>query len=705
MNYFKLDRQSEAVATLTFDTPKSSANVFSVAALEALESQLDALAAETELDVLFIESAKEDIFIAGADLHEIKTAEDAATVEAFVKKGQDVFNKLEKMPFVTVAVIDGACLGGGLEMALACDYRIATTHEHTRIGLPEINLGLIPGFGGTQRLYRLIGYAGAMEVILGAKQLSGETALALGIVDAAVPHGYLTFKKEALLEEILAGKLHRRVAAVRKGIRWYERYAPLRSVIAATAAKKVQEKTHGNYPAPPALIEVLKASFGTPLDEGLAIERAAVTRLALTPESKNLIRLFLISEDLKHETFGTEPPRSIRHAAVVGAGVMGSGIAWALDNRRIGVRFKVRSPQSAAKAIKHMRGIYETLKKRHKIDRRHIRLNMDRVTYAVDDKGFGRSDILIEAVSEKIDVKKAVYGEFEALLAPEAVIATNTSSIAITTLAEGMAHPERFIGMHFFNPVERMPLVEVIPGEMTDDATVATVMQLAKTMGKTPIRVKDRPGFLVNRILMPYLKEAALMFEAGETVEKIDRALKDFGMPMGAFLLIDEVGLDIGTEVAEVLHDAYGERMAMSPVLEKMVQKGWLGKKSGKGFYTHDQKSPPVNPDIRTLQTGTETYDASTITQRALYIMINEASMCLEEGIVEDAAHLDMAMVMGIGFPPFRGGLMRYADDVGISRIVDTLEQFSDLYGSRFAPSALLLSMAQKHETFYGGDQ
>ena len=700
MDYFRLEKQTEAVATLTFDTPHSKANVFSVAALEAFEARLDALAAETRLKVLFIESAKEEIFIAGADLNEIRQAKDAATAEAFVRKGQEVFSKLARLPFATVAVIDGACLGGGLEMALACTYRIATTDPHTRIGLPEISLGLIPGFGGTQRLYRLIGYAGAMELILGAKQLPGEAALERGIVDAAVPRGYLPFKLAALAKEIPAGRFQ----TAAKGIRWYERLAPVRSVIAETAAKKVREKTQGHYPAPPALIAVLKASFGTPLDEGLAIEREAVTKLALTPESKNLIRLFLISEKLRHETFGAESPKTIRHAALAGAGTMGSGIAWALDSRGIDVRLKVRSVQSAAKAIMKMRGIYETMKKHHKIDRRHIRLNMDRVTFTTGEEGFGGCDILIEAVSEEMQVKKAVYGEFEALLGAEAVIATNTSSISITSLAEGLAHPERFIGMHFFNPAERMPLVEVIPGAMTDAKTVATVMQLARTLGKTPINVKDRPGFLVNRVLLPYLKEAALMFEEGETVEHIDRVLKDFGMPMGAFLLIDEVGLDIGTEVAGVLQEAYGERMAMGPLLEKMVQRGWLGKKSGTGFYVHNRKHPAVNPEVQTLQAAGKQLDDRTITQRALYIMVNEASRCLEEEIVADAAHLDMAMVLGTGFPPFRGGLMRYADGVGVAQIVETLRHFSTAYGSRFEPSALLLSLAQKRETFYGGD-
>ncbi len=703
MEYFRLEKQNDQVATLYFDTPQSKANVFSIAALEVFEGYLETLAEDDTLKLLFIESAKEDIFIAGADIHEIKLAEDAPSVEAFVKKGQEIFNKLEKLPCVTVAMIDGACLGGGLEMSLACNYRIATSHPHTRIGLPEVNLGIIPGFGGTQRLYRLIGYAKAMELILGSKQLSGDEALQAGIVDASVPKGYLGFKKEALIHEILDHTVKNRSISKIKGIRWYEHFPIVRRMIEKIATKKVLEKTQGHYPAPLTLIDVMRESFGKPIHEGLMIERDAVTKLALTPESKNLIGLFLISERLKHETFSTADPKTIQHAAIVGTGTMGSGIAWALDNQKIDVRLKVRSISSAAKAVKKIRKIYETMKKLHKIDRRHIVLNMDRITYARNDEGFGRSDFLIEAVNEDIDVKRSVYKEFETLLNQEAIIATNTSSISISDLAKGLIHPERFIGMHFFNPVERMPLVEVIPGEMSDEMTVATVVNLAKRIGKTPIKVKDSPGFLVNRVLLPYLKEATLMFEEGEEIEKIDRILKDFGMPMGAFLLIDEVGVDIGVEVAKVLHQAYGERMAMSKVLDGMVQNGWLGKKSGTGFYIHGQKTPAMNPEIKALQEGKEKFDEKTVIERALYIMINEASRCLEEGVVEDAAYLDMAMVMGIGFPPFMGGLMRYADTIGIPTIVDTLKGFSTVYGDRFEPSSLLLEKAQKNETFYGG--
>lgn len=703
MDYFRLEKQSDQVATLYFDTPQSKANVFSLSALEAFEGFLEILAQDHTLKLLFIESAKEDIFIAGADIHEIKLAEDAPSVEAFVKKGQEIFNKLEKLPCVTVAIIDGACLGGGLEMSLACNYRIATSHPHTRIGLPEVNLGIIPGFGGTQRLYRLIGYAKAMELILGAKQLSSDEALQAGIVDASVPKGYLGFKKEALIHDTLDDSIKNRLISKAKGIRWYEHFPIFRRIIEKIATKKVLEKTQGHYPAPPALINVMRESFGKPMDEGLSIERAAVTKLALTTESKNLVRLFLISEKLKHEMFSTEAPKTILHAAVVGTGTMGSGIAWALDNQNIDVRLKVRSISSAANAIMKIRKVYETMKKRHKIDARHLQLNMDRITYTVDESGFGRSDLLIEAVSEDIDLKQSVYKEFEALLEPKAIIATNTSSISVTDLAKGLEHPERFIGMHFFNPVERMPLVEVIPGEMSDETTIATVVHLAKRIGKTPIKVKDSPGFLVNRILLPYLKEATLMFEEGEDIEKIDRILKDYGMPMGAFLLIDEVGVDIGVEVAKVLHNAYGERMAMSNVLDGMVKNGWLGKKSGTGFYIHGQKTPSINPHIKALQEGVEKFDEQIVLERTLYIMINEASRCLEEGVVEDASYLDMAMVMGIGFPPFRGGLMRYADTIGIPAIVEILKGFSTAYGDRFEPSSLLLSMAQKNETFYGG--
>ena len=701
--YFTLVEDDRGIGTLTFNTPARPVNILSRAAMEEFAVHLDTLSEHSRLKALFIESAKEDTFIAGADIHEIQAAADKQVVIDFVRQGQDIFTRLENLPFPTIAVIDGACLGGGLEMSLSCTYRIATSHPHTRIGLPEVNLGILPGFGGTQRLSPLVGYSKALELIVGAKLLKGAKALKLGLVDACVPRGYLDFKKEEFIQEILAGTLDKKLRANRHGLAWYERLTPVRKIIGMIAKKKILQKTHGHYPAPLAVIEVMEKSFGKPLARGLAVEREAVTGLALTPISKNLIELFFISEELKKETFSTAEAKKIHHSAIVGTGAMGSGIAWALNNRDINVRLKDISNEALGRAIAQVRKIYEEIRKRGRLTEREIALKMDKITFSTGYEGFGITEFLLEAVNEDIELKQQVYREFETVLKPAAVIASNTSSISISKLAEKLEHPNRFVGMHFFNPVNRMPLVEIISGEKTDEETIATVVQLAKQMGKTPIKVKESAGFLVNRILLPYLKEAVTLFESGEDIIKIDKTLMGFGMPMGPLTLVDTVGVDIGAKVAEILHQAYGSRMATSPVLNGMVERGWLGKKSGLGFYNHKKGRLEINTKILSLQSDHITLDEQTIEDRTILIMINEAARCLQEEVVANPRYLDMAMVMGTGFPAFRGGLMRHADTLGPEQVVTTLKRLQIDHGDRFAPCNLLLTMAEQKETFYGG--
>ena len=689
------------IGTLTFDMPNSTANVFTSEVLDELEAFVDEVAT-SKLKALFIESAKENIFIAGADIKSIQSAKDEASVRAFVQQGEELFNRVEQLPFPTVAVIDGACLGGGLELALACNYRLATNHAHTRIGLPEVNLGIIPGFGGTQRLTPLVGYAKAMELIVGGKQLKGDKALKLGVVDASVPRGYLAFKKEEYIAEILAGTLEAKILKQRKGVKWYETLLAVRLLIASLAKRTVLKKTHGHYEAPLVAIEVLKKSYGKSLERGLALEREAITKLALTTTSKNLVELFLISETLKSESFSQAKAKEVNNTAIVGTGIMGSGIAWALNNQNMEVRLKDRNLKSAGKAIATIRKIYAGVQRRGRLSEREVALKMDRITFTTEYVGFERCDFLLEAVFEDLALKQQVYREFEEVLSPTAIIASNTSSISVSKLAEKMSHPERFVGMHFFNPVHKMPLVEIIAGEKTSDETIATVVALAKRLGKTPIKVKESAGFLVNRVLLPYLMESVRMFEEGTSVKKIDQLLLKFGMPMGAFTLIDTVGVDVGEKVANILHNAYGERMFTTPLMTKMLEKGWLGAKSKKGFYDYSSKKPKLNSEVNSLQYGRVELDDKVILDRAILTMINEASRCLEEKVVDNARYLDMAMVMGTGFPAFRGGLMRYTDSLGIRNVVERLNDFSTRYGDRFAPSELLVRMAEEGELFYG---
>jgi len=701
MKYFNYEIDELGITTLTFDTPNSAVNVLCFDALYELEQLLVELRADKSIKALFIESAKRGIFIAGADIKEIKAFKDSVETVKKLQHGQEIFNNLETLPFATVAVIDGVCLGGGLELAMACTYRIATNDEHTRIGLPEVSLGIIPGLGGTQRLPLLVGFTKAIELITASKRLKGDKALKLGLVDASVPSGYLGFKKEEYVKEILAGTLEKTVAKRRKGLKWYENLAPVKSLIAKMARKEVLKKTGGHYPAPLSAIDVLEETVTQSLEDGLKVELEAFEPLATSDISKNLIELFFTSEALKKETFSKGKAKDIESTAVIGVGTMGSGIAWALAHKDIPVRLGARKMSSIARAMAKMMKSFESIKRRGRLTEREIGLKMDRVTHTTSMEGLEGMDIVLEAVSEDPNIKQKVFADLEAKVGKETIIATNTSSINITSLAQDTQHPERFVGMHFFNPVQKMPLVEIIAGEQTNEETVASVVKLAKRLGKTPIKVSECAGFLVNRTLLPYLNEAAKMFEEGENVEQIDKILTGFGMPIGPFTLADEVGIDIGDKVSSILYEAYGERMKPSVLLAQMTDKEWLGKKTGTGFYTHKGKAKAHNDQIGELHTSNSTLEDSTILDRAILIMVNEAARCLEEGVVDNARYLDMAMVMGTGFPAFRGGILRYADAEGLENIVKRLKDLEVKYGERFAPANLLVVLASENKTFY----
>jgi len=703
MHYFTKEKDERGIVTLTFDTPGTEVNILSFDTLYEFGQLLEEMEHDESVKALFIESAKPDIFIAGADIKEIKAFRDEAEIYEKLRHGQQILNRLERLPFPTVAVIDGACLGGGLELAMACNYRLASNDTHTRLGLVEVSLGIIPGLGGTQRLPALVGYQKAIELIAGAKRLKGDKALKLGLVDASVPSGYLGFKKEAFIKEFLTDTTERHVSVSRQGVQWYEKMPPIKMFIAQMARKTVKEQTGGHYPAPLRAIDVLERTLGLSLEEGLKVELDTFVPLAVSEISKNLIGLFFTSEALKKETFSRAKPRKVGTAAVMGVGTMGSGIAWALANRDIPVRLGARKMESIAKAMQKMAAYFERIRKRGRLDAREIGLKMDRVTHTTQMEGMEHADIIIEAVSEDPEVKRAIYAQLEQRLGEEAIIATNTSSLEISGLIKKTEHPERFVGMHFFNPVPKMPLVEVISGERTNAKTIATAVGLAKRLGKTPIRVKECAGFLVNRTLLPYLNEAARMFEEGESMERIDKVLTDFGMPMGPFTLADEVGIDIGEKVSGILFAAYGMRMQPSDVLSGMTQKQWLGKKTGRGFYLHKGNKRVPNPDVQQFQKGQSRLDDGTILDRAVLMMVNEAARCLEEKVVANARYLDMAMVLGTGFPAFRGGLLRYADSEGITNILQRLSSLSKQYGERFSPAPLLVRMAKKEQIFYGG--
>lgn len=694
----------DGIADLVFDIPNSKVNILNHDAMEELEMHLDAFKKNTEIKVLRFKSAKKDIFIAGADIAEIRSLDECHAAYEVVRKGQIILEKIAYLPFVTIAVIDGACLGGGFELALRCNYRIATENKATKIGLPEVNLGIIPGFGGTQTLRALIGPAKALEIILGAKYINGAKALKLGMVDACVPQGYLDFKLAAFTKDVLDPSKSELILKKRPHLTKIERYFPW--LITSIAYKTVMEKTGGNYPAPLKVIEIFKKTQGMNPTRALELEAQAFSEMAVTPESKNLISVYFALEAVKNEKqpVDKESLLPIRFTSVIGGGAMGGGIVWLFSKMDLLVRLYARSFDKAAQTLQHVARSFEFLKKRRRLTPREIDMKLSLISYGIDLSSFSHSDLAIEAIVEDAVAKKQTFKELEEVMREDAIIATNTSSLSINMLCEEMQYPQRFIGMHFFNPVEQMPLVEIIPSMQTKPEVIATIVSLAKKAGKTPIVVNDCPGFLVNRILLPYINECAKMVDQGESLVRIDTLIEKFGMPMGPFTLADTVGLDVGYKVASVLSQGYGERMEVSKLLDRTYNElHLLGKKANLGFYIHEGKNKKPNPAIEGLKSGKRHFSDEEIVDRAILIMVNEAAYCLQENIVKNAQHLDVAMIMGTGFPPFRGGLLKYADTYGLEKVLHSLLRLRDKHGMRFEPAGLLQELVQKGSTFYRG--
>lgn len=702
MRHIHFSVNDKGEGEVLFDHSELDVNLLSEEVLLELEQTLAEIAKNSELNIVLFKSAKKGIFIAGADIKEIKALHTRSVALDKVRQGRRILSMITTLNVPTLAVIDGACLGGGYELALACDFRLATQNPKTKIGLPEVSLGVMPGFGGTVRLRNLIGLQKTLELILGSKQLNGKKAEYLGLVDACVPSGYLGFKEEQMIADILDGNRRKEILSKRPPPTLLERFAP--SLIFAFATKEVMSKTKGKYPAPLALIKHFKKIKKMEMDEALEAETQSFADLVLTKESKHLIGLFFTSEALKSDSGVAEytEKKEIRRASVFGGGTMGSGILWLFSKIDIPVRLKVRRLEQIAEALGVVQKNYMAIMKRRRLTQREVELKIDKISADTEMRGFEKSDIAVEAIVEEIEAKQALYKTLEDIFADDAIIASNTSSLSITKLASGMRHPERFVGMHFFNPVSRMPLVEVIRGEKSSDQAVATVIALAKKAGKTPIVVGDCPGFLVNRLLIPYIIEAVHLFEEGESFTKIDTLLLAFGMPMGPFRLVDEVGLDVGYKVAKILEEGYGQRMLAAPVFERVYKElGLLGKKKGAGFYTYSKNVAKANENVAALVGKKQSFSDEEIIDRTLLVMVNEASRALEEKIVKNAQYLDMALVMGTGFPPFRGGLLAYADERGIKSIVARLKDLSNAYGERFEPSKLLVEMAKNGTNFY----
>ncbi|HUF62373.1 MAG TPA: 3-hydroxyacyl-CoA dehydrogenase NAD-binding domain-containing protein [Verrucomicrobiales bacterium] len=644
-----------SIARIEFDRPNSSANVFDRPALEELDQALSQVEANAALRGLVLSSAKPSIFIAGADLETLADA-DAVQMRELILLGQRVFNRLADLAVPAVAAIHGACVGGGCELALACDWRVASDDAKTRIGLPETQLGILPAWGGSTRLPKRIGLPAALGIILPGKILRAGAARSVGLVDDVVPRERLVDYAEKLVSR---GK--------RKQRRFPLLHNPLAAALIQSRARRdVLTRTRGLYPAPLKALQVVSRAVTSSREKSLSRELEAVTELAARPETRRLIGLFFLRERARKRKIPGGTPLKISRAAVIGAGVMGSGIAYWLSTKRIEVLLQDIDPAAVARGMASIEKLYAEGRKRKVFDAVSAARGLDRIQTTAEQAPLTSRQLVIEAAVEDLAIKKKIFAGLARRCAPETILATNTSALPVRELAAVIDHPERLVGLHFFNPVHRLDLVEVVRAEQTSAGTLATAVAFVQDIGKLPVVVADRPGFLVNRILVPYLVAAAERFEQGTEPEAIDRAMLDFGMPMGPLRLLDEVGLDVGGHVAHTLAAAFPDRMRVPEILETMTKRGWLGRKTGIGFYRYQNgKAIGPNPDLLALRQGKA--DADGLAPELTGLMIREAQRCLDEGVAESAEDIDLAMVTGTGFAPFRGGPLRYAQDAKLS--------------------------------------
>lgn len=707
--------EKDGIVTLTFDLPGEKVNKLSTPVMTELKGHLESLK-NSSAKFVVIKSAKPKIFIAGADIEEIKNLKSPETIEKAVGSGQEIFNMLEDLPMPTMALINGACAGGGCELILACDYRIATDDSSTRIGLPETQLGILPGFGGCIRLPRVVGLTAALDVILAGKLLNAKKAQKTGLVDYVVhPNLLETFAANEIAKILKAGGGKRRKHFKSRGMMEGLLNGALKSVVFSQAGKATLKATKGHYPAPMAALDVIKHTYGSSdRDASLKIEREEFIKCAMTDISKNLIHVFYLTEMVKKSTGVANKDvkaKPVAQLGVLGAGTMGGGIAYVAADKGIAVRVKDISHEANSKALKHAFDLWKKLLKKKVIDSYQFSQKTSLVTTGLDFAGFKTLDVVVEAIVEDMEIKKKVIAETAKHMRTNAIIATNTSSLSVTEMSKGHPNPEYFAGMHFFSPVHKMPLVEVIRGDKSSDETISTIFELAKKMGKMPVVVKDGPGFLVNRLLLPYMAEAAFLLAEGMDIDKVDRAyVKEFGMPMGPFELMDSVGLDVCLKVLKIFKKAYPDRVQIAPIMEKLEgQKIRLGQKTNLGFYKYDSDGRKTEVDSAIyselgLPPAKNPYEMKECIERGVFAMINECALALDEDrIVETPHEVDLAMIMGTGFPPFRGGLLKYADSVGISYVADQLQSYSQNRGAgaRLAPNRKVIERVQSKKTFY----
>ncbi|MCT8125661.1 fatty acid oxidation complex subunit alpha FadJ [Alishewanella sp. BS5-314] len=703
---FSLSIRDDKVAVITMDIPGESMNVLKASFADEIDAMLKQLANDSTLKGVVFISGKKDSFIAGADISMLDACQTAEQAETIAAMGQQMFDRLEQLRLPLVAAIHGPCLGGGLELALACHARVASSSPKTVLGLPEVQLGLLPGSGGTQRLPKLVGVQKALDMILTGKQLRAAQAKKLGLVDEVVPESILL---DAAVKKALAGKPRREAKKQSLLDKLLENTGPGRKLVFSQALKQTLKKTQGNYPAALRIIEVIQTGVEQGYQKGLAAEAKAFGQLCMTSESAALRSIFFATTQMKKESgAGDAKPRKVRKAAVLGGGLMGGGIANVSATKAgVAVRIKDIAEQGINNALKYSFDILNKKYKKRFISKAEMQKQLMLITGTTDYSGFHDVDIVVEAVFEDLSLKQQMVADIEQHCAEHTIFASNTSSLPIHKIAEKAARPENVIGLHYFSPVDKMPLVEVIAHDKTSAETIATTVAFARKQGKTPIVVKDGAGFYVNRILALYMNEAANILLAGEPVEKIDRALVKFGFPVGPVTLLDEVGIDVGAKISPILTAELGERFAAPAAFDKLLADGRKGKKTEKGFYLYGKAAKKgkklVDESVYAVLgvTPAPALNGEDIASRCTAQMLNEAVRCLEEGIIASARDGDIGAIFGIGFPPFLGGPFRYIDKLGVNNLVATLRQLESRFGSRFTPCDTLLKMATEGERFY----
>lgn len=716
----RYEHPEPGLVRLTLDPPHRSMPVFDVPLLRDLSDAVDRVAAEGSVRGLVICGRDPLTFAAGADLDAIAELDTPETIARYIAFGQDLFQRIHRLSkggggkLMVVAAVGGPVPGGACELSLACDRIVLVDHKKSRIGLPEVQLGIVPGWGGCARLPRRIGVPAALDVILAGKLVVARKAKKIGLVDRLTHPEYL----QRVAGDIAMGRERCKRKGRGRNTWLVDRNPIAAALIQRTAAKGVHKATGGHYPAPRVALELVIDAPRESLEGALAAERRVNSTLAQSPITKALIGIYHMSEAAKQLAVGPDGEKvaSISRGAVVGAGVMGGAVASLMAERGIETRLRDLSRDALDETVRSHGAELEKKRRRRRMKSSEANAAVDRLEVTTEALGFGRCDLVVEAVAEVMAVKHAVFRELAELMPDDAILATNTSSLSVSEIAEGVPNPERVVGMHFFNPVRRMPLVEIVRGRHTSDEVVARVARLALDLGKTPVVVEDVPGFLVNRLLAPYLDEAVCLLEEGATPERVDRAMKAFGMPMGPFELLDEVGLDIAGHAGASMEVGYGERMTASTFLAPLVENGDLGKKTGDGIYRYERKkggrpkSIGLNPRLPAASsTRAVAMTVPEITDRLILAMVNEGARAMAEGVMRSPRELDLATIFGMGFAPFRGGLLSYADDRGAAAIVCRLRELGSSPGvaerpggaARFEPAARLIDLAETGGTFH----